>query len=242
MMAAIDHEVVEDAERWRGLLLSGAWAALASVALIIVQVALYVAWPPPETTIEFFELLLNDPFLGVISLDGIYIVSNLLAYLLYFALAVPLWRVSRSAVVVALALGTLGMAAYLASPRPVEMLSLSWAYSGADAAERVALVATGDGMLATWKGTAFDVYYFFNLVTLLILALLMFRSTVFTRPTATWGVIAAVLMAVPSNFGVVGVVFSLLSLVPWTVFAVLVGRQLLHLAGRPLAGRPRRSR
>lgn len=138
---------------------------------------------------------------------------------------------------VALAIGTLGLAAYLASPRPVEMLNLAWTYSGADAAERGALVATGDGMLATWKGTAFDVYYFFNLVTLLILALLMFRSSAFTRPTSSWGVIAAVLMALPSNFGVVGVVFSLLSLIPWTVFAVLVGRQLLHLAGTPRRSR-----
>lgn len=175
-MTAIDHEVLSDAARWRGLLLGGAWAALASVALIVVQVGIYFAWPPPETTTELFELLLNNPILGAISLDAIYIVSNLLVYLLYFALAVALWRVSPSAVVVALAIGVLGMAAYMASPRPVEMLSLAWAYSGADAAERVALVATGDGMIATWKGTAFDVYYFSNLVTLLILSLLMFSQ------------------------------------------------------------------
>lgn len=110
------------------------------------------------------------PGAGVIALDALYIVSNLLAFLLYFALAVVLWRVSRSAVVVALAFGVLGMAAYMASPRAVEMLMLARAYGEAEATERVALVATGDGMLATWMGTAFDIYYFFNLVTLLILA------------------------------------------------------------------------
>lgn len=208
----------------------GAWVALASVALILVQIAIYTAWPPPETTPEFFELLVSHPLRGVLALDALYIVSNLLAFLLYFALAVVLWRVSRSGVVIALAFGVLGMAAYMASPRPVEMLALARAHSQSDAIEQVALVAAGDGMLATWMGTAFDIYYFFNLATLLILAVLMYRTTVFTRATAVWGLVAAALMAVPSNFGTVGLVFAMASLIPWAVFAVLVARRLLRLA------------
>lgn len=229
MVAADEGIVRRDAQEWTGLVVTGAWVALASVVLIVVQIAIYRIWPPPQTTVQFFEVLLNNPLRGVIALDVLYIVSNLLAFLLYFALAVVLWRVSRSAVVVALAFGVLGMAAYMAWPRAVEMLRLAQAYGEAGAAERVALVATGDGMLATWMGTAFDTYYFFNLVTLLIFAVLMFRSTVFTRATALWGLVAAVLMAVPSNFGTVGLIFALASLVPWSVFAVLVARRLLRL-------------
>lgn len=231
MTAVVDKRIVQDDVRqWHGLVVTGAWAALASVALIVVQIVIYVLWPPPETTLGFFELLVDAPVLGLLSLDALYIVSNLLAFLIYLALAVVLWRVSRSAVVVALAFGTLGMAAYMASPRPVEMLSLAQAYPSAGPAERMALLATGDGMVATWMGTAFDVYYLFNLVTLLVLAVLMYRSAVFTRATAVWGLVAAALMAVPSNFGVVGLVFALASLVPWAVFAVLVARRLLRIA------------
>ena len=231
MTAVVDRRIVQDDVRqWRGLVVVGAWAALASVALIVVQIVVYVVWPPPETTVGFFELLVDSPVLGLLSLDALYVLSNLLAYLIYLALAVALWRVSRSAVVVALAFGTLGMAAYMASPRPVEMLALAQAHASAGPAEQVALIAAGDGMVATWTGTAFDVYYFFNLVTLLVLAVLMYRSAVFTRATAGWGLVAAVLMAVPSNFGVVGMAFALASLVPWTVFAVLVARRLLRLA------------
>ncbi|WP_225753377.1 hypothetical protein [Actinotalea sp. Marseille-Q4924] len=222
-------EVVPDVRRYRGLVLTGAWVALASVGMIVLQVGIYVVWPPPTTTAGFFALLQEDPLRGLVALDVLYVVSNLLAYLLYFALAVVLWRVSRSGVVVALAFGTLGMAAYMASPRAVEMLTLARAYGEADEAGRVALLATGDGMLATWMGTAFDVYYFFNLVTLLVLAVLVWRSDVFSRATATWGLVAAVLMAVPSNFGAVGLVFALASLVPWSVFAVLVWARLRWL-------------
>lgn len=229
MIASDEGRAREDARQWRGLIVIGRWAALASVAFIVVQVGIYLAWPPPRDSRGFFELLLENPVLGVIALDGLYILSNLLAFLLYLALAVALWRVSRSAVAIALAFGVLGMAAYMASPRPVEMLDLATTYGQASDAERVALIAVGDGMLATWTGTAFDIYYFFNLATLLIFALLMFRTPVFKRSTAISGVIAAVLMAVPSNFGTVGVVFALLSLVPWAVFAVLVAGDLSRL-------------
>lgn len=118
------------------------------------------------------------------------------------------------------------------------MLALAEAYADAGPAERVALLATGDGMLATWMGTAFDVYYVFNLVTLLILAILMLRSSIFSRATGVWGLAAAVLMAVPSNFGTIGLVFALASLAPWSVFALLVWRRLLHLARRPPGDNP----
>jgi len=230
-MIAVDADTIrQDVRQWSGLVLTGAWAALASVALIVIQVVIFLVWPTPSSTRGLFEVLVENPLRGLLALDLLYVVSNLLAYLLYFALAVVLFRVSRSAVVVALAFGVLGMAAYLASPRPVEMLLLARSYAKADAAEQVALLATGEGMLATWTGTAFDIYYIFNLMTLLVMAVLMYRSQVFSRPTAVWGLVAAALMAVPSNFGTVGLLFALASLVPWAVFALLVARRLLALA------------
>lgn len=155
--------------------------------------------------------------------------SNLLTLLLYAALAVVLWRVSRSAVVIALGLGGIGMAAYMSSPRPIEMLHLARAYAEAGPAEGAALLATGEGMLATWTGTAFDVYYVLNFAALLIFGILIYRSTVFSRATAVWGLAAAVLMAVPSNVGTIGLAFALASLIPWSVFAVLSARRLLAL-------------
>jgi len=129
-------EVRADVGEWKGLLVLGGVAALASVALIVVQIGIYVIWPPPETTAAFYDLLIANPVHGLLALDLLYIVSNLLAYLLYFALAVVLWGVSRSAVVVALAFGVLGMAAYMASPRPVEMLALAQAYRGPEPPSR----------------------------------------------------------------------------------------------------------
>ena len=234
-MTAVDVRTVRvDAIGWSGLVKLGAWAALTSVVMIVLQIAIYLLWPPPDTTVGFYDLLVENPLYGLITLDVLYVVSNVLAFLVYLALAVVLWRAGRSAVVVALSFGVLGMAAYLASVRPVEMLSLAKAYEAAGPAERVALIAVGDGMLATWTGSAFDIYYFFNLVTLLVFAVLMYRCAVFSRATAHWALAAALLMAVPSNFGTVGLAFALASLVPWSVFAVLASRRLFELvAGGP---------
>lgn len=228
-----------DIRRWRGLVRTGAWAALGSVALIAVQIAIYLLRPPPDTAEEFFLVLLEDPVAGLLTLDALYPLSNLLTLLLYGALAVPLWRVSRSAVTIALGLGGIGMASFMASVRPVEMLHLARAYDVAGPTERAALVATGEGMLATWTGTAFDVYYLLNFVALLIFAVLFHRSAVlhrdpvFSRASAAWGLAAAALMAVPSNLGAVGVGFALASLLPWSVFAVLMARRLLALSREP---------
>ncbi|MEV8222790.1 hypothetical protein AB0P16_10035 [Dietzia maris] len=229
-MTPIDDAAVRvDVRSWRGLVRTGAWAALASVGLIAVQIVVYLLWPPPDTVEAFFRVLADNPVAGLLMLDLLYPVSNLLTLLLYAALAVVLWRVSRSAVVIALGLGGIGMAAYMSSPRPIEMLHLARAYAEAGPAGEAALLATGEGMLATWTGTAFDVYYVLNFAALLIFGILIYRSTVFSRATAVWGLAAAVLMAVPSNVGAVGLAFALASLLPWSVFAVLTARRLLAL-------------
>lgn len=231
-------EPLPDIRGWAGLVRTGAWAAISSVVLILLQIVAFVIWPPPATVDEFYRMLIDHPLQGLLALDLLYPVSNVLTYLVYLALVVALWPVSRSGVVIAMVFGTFGMAAYMASPRPVEMLNLAGTYAHADPEEQVALRAVGEGMLATWSGTAFDVYYIFNCVALLIFAVLLFRSTVFSRATAGWGLAAAVLMAVPSNFGTVGLIFALASLLPWSVFALLVARTLLALlpASAPEAG------
>ncbi len=198
--------------------------------MILVEVARFLLWPPPSSTAGFFDLLLENPVLGLVSLDLLFIVSTALTYLVHLALAVALWRVSRSAVSIALALSTVSTAAFMSSTRPVEMLTLAHVYADADSDSRAALLATGDGMLAVWTGTGYVVYYYLGFATLLILSVLMLRSSIFSRATARWALASAVLMSVPATFGTAGLVVALVSLVPWSVFAILAGRRLLRLA------------
>lgn len=57
---------------------------------------------PPETVPEIFDLMLRSPLLGLVSIDGLYLVNNVMVLLVYRGLAVPLWAASRSAVALAL--------------------------------------------------------------------------------------------------------------------------------------------
>lgn len=219
-----------DLSRWHGLLRCGGWAALGSVALTLFQVVVFAIWPPPETVPEIFDLMVDAPVLGLLAMDGVYLVNNLLVLLVYLGLAVVLWRASSSAVALMLSLGFVQMAAYYASSPAVEMLALASADMGASPADHDRFLAAGTAVLAAWTGTAFLVYYFLGAFVLLILAWLLRRSTVFRPAVFWWALAAGVLMLVPSPFGIVGMAFAIASLVPWSVFCILVGRRLLDLA------------
>lgn len=214
----------------RGLLRVGGWAALGSAGLIVVQIAVFAVWPPVHTVAEVFALMNENPVVGLLSLDLLYVVNNLLVWLFYVGLGAALFPVSRSAVTVAVGLGTLQMAAYLASNPAVEMLTLARAQATADASARAALAAAGEALLTSWKGTAFLTYYFLGAIVLFVFFWLLRRSADFPPSTARWALASGVLMLVPSSFGTVGLVFALASLVPWSVLCVVGGRRLLRLA------------
>ncbi len=229
-MSTSDTPTLTTAPRLDGLLRAGAWGAFGSVALIVAQVVVFAIWPPVHTVAEVFELMTGNPVLGLVSLDLLYVVNNVLVWLFYLGLGAGLWRVSRSAVALALGLGTLQMAAYFASNPAVEMLALAQAHSAAGQSSRALLEAAGEALLAGWKGTAFLTYYFLGAAVLFILSWALHRSSDFSSATAWWALASGVLMLVPSTFGTIGMVFALVSLVPWSVFCLLAGRRLVGLA------------
>lgn len=219
----------------RGLLRVGAWAAFASVALIVIQILVYLRWPPPADAAAAYALFADDPLAGLLSLDLLYIVNNTGVLLLYLALFVGLRRTRPGAATIGLALGALGMAAYMASTVGFEMMHLAEAYASSDGAARVALLAAGEAVLAGFDGTAFTVYYVLSAIALLLFAGSMWRAADFGRAIGGWGLAAGILMVVPSTAGDLGRTFALASLVPWVVFCVLVGRALLRLSARTTA-------
>lgn len=230
MTLTVTSESSTDLREWSGLIRCGGWAALASVALIVVQVIIFAIWPPVHTVGEVFSLLDESPVLGLLSLDALYILNNVLVWAVYLGLAAAMWPVSRSVVVLAVGLGTLQMAAYFGSNPAAEMLVLGREHAGADAESARILEAAGEALLAGWKGTAFLTYYILGAIVLLLLAWLLRRSDLFPPSAVWWALMAGVLMLVPSPFGTVGMVFALLSLLPWSVLCILVGSRMLALS------------
>ena len=99
-----------------------------------------------------------------------------------------------------------------------------------DREEAVDALAAGQAMLSGWQGTAFDIYYILNGIALILIAYVMLKSDVFTKFTAVIGLVSGVLMMIPSTAGMIGLVFSLLSLIPWYVFSILAARQFFRFS------------
>lgn len=221
--------VVNTESRWQGLYKTGGMAALAMFVIMLVQVIVFMIWPPPATVEGFFALFQQNGLLGLLSLDLLYIINNTLLILVYLALYFSLRRSAESASLIALVLSVVGVAVYYSSNTAFEMLSLSSQYAAAATElQRTITLSAGQVMLETYKGTSFDIYYVLNAIALLIFAAVMLRSKFFSRATAVWGLVAGVLMSIPSTAGTIGLIFSLASLIPWAVFSLLVARKLLQ--------------
>jgi len=212
-----------------GMYRAGGVAALAMLAIMAIQIIVYIIWPPPTTVEGFFALFASSKVLGLLSMDLLYLLNNAVLILIYMALYTALKPAGKTAMTISLLSGLVGISAYFASNTAFEMLSLSGQYASATTESlKMIYMAAAEGMLAVYRGTAFLVYYVLNAIALLILAVVMFRSTFFSRGTAITGLISGVLMTIPSTAGTIGLIFSLASLVPWAVFLVLIARTFFH--------------
>ncbi len=185
----------------------------------------------PDNALNFFNLFRDNWLLGLLSLDLLYILSNALLIFVYLGLYAALRHVNQSYMTIALILGFIGIAAYYASSVAFEMLSLSKQYAIAETTElKLQCLTSGQIMLVTYKGTAFDVYYVLNAITLLIISKVMFQDNTFSKSTAIWGLISGILMLIPTTAGTIGLTFGIASLVPWTVFSILIAKRLYRLS------------
>lgn len=220
-----------------GLYRLGGIAALVMLGIMIIQIIVFIIWPPPDTVGGFFALFESNKLLGLLSMDLLYLVNNAILVLIYLALFAALQPAGRTAMTISLVLGLVGICAYFSSNTAFEMLSLSNQYAAATTeSQKLISLAAAEGMLATYRGTAFLVYYVLNAIALLILAVVMLKSKFFSKGTAIIGIIAGILMAVPSTAGTAGMVFALASLVPWGIFLVLIARAFFTIGRTGLIG------
>lgn len=218
---------------WRGLYRSAGAAALLMAALIVTQIAVYAIWTPPGEAEGMLALMGRNPALGLLSMDLLYLVDSALLVIIYLGLYIALRPTGESPMLIATALGIVGVAAYFASNPAFEMLSLGGAYAGAGPEKRAALVAAARGFMEGYKGTAFNVYYVLNTLYLFIMTPVMRGSGEFGNTAVISGFAAAILMIVPSSVGTIGLYFSLASLAPWLIWLVAVAPRFFALARRP---------
>lgn len=224
---------VTDAEtadsRWSWLYKIGGAAALFSVAIVPIQFVIFILWPPPATALGWFTLFQNNKLGGLLAFELLFPVNAAFGITTTLALYVALRRVNESLMAIALALGLVEAVAFIVARPAMEMLYLSERYAAATTdAQRALFLAAGEAVWATFNGTAFHVGYNLFSIYFLIVSVVMLRRPIFGRVTAYMGILAAIL-----NWGLyvpkIGLLLSILSIVPLAIWLVLVARRLFQL-------------
>jgi hypothetical protein len=217
---------------WHYLYRMAAIAALITVALFLFQIAALFIWPPPSTVAGHFALLESRPFVGLVSLDFLILLDEVLAIPICLALYISLRRVHESLVLVATALSAASIVCFLIATPALNMMYLSQQYAAATTAvEQERLLAAGQAVLSSWFGTPFQVGNVVGSIGMVLIGWVMLRSGAFSRATGYVGIVSGVVglgMYVPE----VGVFISILSVVGMQVWYGMIALTLLRLSRR----------
>ena len=190
--------------------------------IIPLQIIIFSLYPPPNTVEGFFELYKSNVFLGLLSLDFLYLINNTIMIILYLSLFVALYKDSPLTVLIAFILGIVGLVCYYGSNPSFEILNLSRKFFDANINEQIIYIAAGETLLAGYSGTSFNVYYVLNTICLLMFSYTLIKSPIFKKSVGYWALASGFFMIIPSSAGMIGLIFSLLSLIPWVVFICLL--------------------
>ena len=190
--------------------------------IIPLQIIIFSLYPPPNTVEGFFELYKSNVFLGLLSLDFLYLINNTIMIILYLSLFVALYKDSPLTVLIAFILGIVGLVCYYGSNPSFEILNLSRKFFDANINEQIIYIAAGETLLAGYSGTSFNVYYVLNTICLLMFSYTLIKSLIFKKSVGYWALASGFFMIIPSSAGMIGLIFSLLSLIPWVVFIGLL--------------------
>ena len=83
--------------------------------IIPLQIIIFSLYPPPNTVEGFFELYKSNVFLGLLSLDFLYLINNTIMIIIYLSLFVALYKDSPLTVLIAFILGIVGLVCYYGS-------------------------------------------------------------------------------------------------------------------------------
>ena len=225
-----DTEIVD--ERWRDLYRIGGIASLLVAASITFAVLAYFIWPYTPgvvTTENILATLHTDRLGGLIALDVLTVPIVLLNVLPLLALYAALKRVNESYALIALVLGLIALPMLLAARPVTEMVMISEKYATATTEVlRSQYLAAGDALLEHFSGTAWLIESFCLILSGLVFAMLMLRSSVFGKTTAYVG-IATSLIGFGFIIPVIGPLLFFVNTILSIVFSILMARGLFRL-------------
>lgn len=237
---------------WKSLYRFGGTTALLVVLIALSDIIISFipggATNEPGTVpvVDWFTLFQNNWFLGLRALGLLNIVNLALTTPIFLALYDTHRRVNKAYAALAAVLFFVGAAVYIAQNTAFPILALSGQYAAATTeSERSLLVAAGKAVLAQGEDLTPGTFmgFFLTEVAGIFMALVMFRSRIFSRLTALAGILAYGLLLifnicaafVPAIYDVAVLVFGTgggLLIIAWNI---LIARRLFQL-GRAKGG------
>lgn len=177
---------------WKSLYKVAGVAALIATALFVVDIIVLVAGGvAPDTAQAWFTVLQNDRGAALLQLFFTDIVGVVLVLPLILALYVALRPLSPTWSALAIAFALVGMPLVFATNANYSLIALSDRYAAAaSGAERSALLAAGESVIAAWAGTGPLMATFFLPGALTMISAIMRRSPDFGRWIAYLGILA----------------------------------------------------
>jgi hypothetical protein len=231
---------------WKSIYRLGAVAALLAVLFAVLEILITFipggerVSPELLTVPLWFERLQANPLLELRNLGLVNIFLIIFGLLLSFALFAAHRRVNPGWAGLALVISAIGGAVFFATNRCFSMLALSNRYAAAtDEAQRAALVAAGEAMLAVGESHTPGTFLAFSLglVASLLMAWVMLRGEVFSRAAAYVGMVAFGFLLVfeilsdfvPALFEA-AMIFAMIGGIASMVWHIMVARRLFQLA------------
>jgi hypothetical protein len=216
---------------WKNLYMVGGVAALFSALLIPVQLIVFSSIPEPTTASGWFTLFQDHKLSGLLSFEFLFVVNAAFGITTALALYVALRHVNESLMAIALALSLIGAVCIIIARPAIDMLYLSDQYAAATTdAQRATFLAAGEAVIAMRHGTAFHVSYNLANIVLIIIPVVILQSGIFSKITAYAGILSGVI-----GFGLylptIGLYISVLSVLFYGVWLILIARRLFQLGG-----------
>jgi len=217
--------------KWKSLLKISKYSLWLILFFVVIQIFVYVFYPPPKDIIGFFNLYQKNPILGLLSLDLIMLIDWILEIPIFLSLYILLRRKNESYILLATVLAMIGIAIYFASGIAFEMLLLSNQYNQTTSEiQKTILMSAGQSLLVRYQGTAFNVSYILVAIAFLIDSIVMLKSEIFSKKTAYFGIVMGILMLLPPTAGMIGFICSFLSLIPMIIWFILVAEKFSQLS------------
>ena len=222
---------------WRNLYRAGGIVPIIVVFFYLAELLSMASGEPYPTNVEsWFSLFQRDRILGLLYLNAFDVFSIALLGVTFLALYVSLKQFNESYAAIAGVFAFIGIPSFI-TPRVLmlSIISLSNQYAAsASDAQRSQILAAGQGLSSLGTATPQTVGFFFLAIAVLILSVIMLRSTPFWKVTAYMGILNALLTflddIVAFTVSSIATYFLLISSFSWFIWFILTSRKLLQLS------------